>query len=77
MAKTTSAERMRKMRERARSEYAESSDPGILASLSLSALLDLHAEEVRRCYRDSFRARVLFSDLSKEIERRVAVTDKE
>lgn len=74
MAKTTSAERMRKMRERAKTEYAESSDSAVVSGLSLSALLDLFAAEVRRCHRDNFRSRALYRDLSAELERRITVT---
>lgn len=75
MPKTTSAERMRKMRELARSEYAESTDPATVAGLSLSALLELYAAEVRRCHRDGSRSRSLYRELAREVERRVTVTD--
>lgn len=74
--KTTSAERMRRMREKARSDYAESTDSASMAGISLSALLELYASEVRRCHSDKKRSRILYKDLSAEIGRRVMVTEK-
>lgn len=75
MPKTTSAERMRKLRERARTDYAESTDQASIQGMSLTALLDLFAAEVRRCHRDRPRSRALYRDLASELDRRVTVTE--
>ena len=65
MAKTTSAERMRKMRERAKDAAWGSDDD--LAAVSLSGLLELLASEVRRCHRDPDRGRAICAGYLKTI----------
>lgn len=71
MAKTTSAERMRKMRERARGAAWGSDDD--LASVSLSGLLELFGSEVRRCHRDPDRGRAICAGYLKTIGERVGI----
>lgn len=71
MAKTTSAERMRKMRERARDAAWGSDDD--LSAVSLSGLLELLASEVRWCHRDQDRKRAICAGYLKAIGERVGI----
>ena len=71
MAKTTSAERMRRMRERAR-EIAWS--PGDdLSGVSLSGLLDLIGKEARRCNRDNERGRAMLAWFLRDLGQRLEI----
>lgn len=71
MAKTTSAERMRRMRERAQGAAWGSDDD--LAAVSLSGLLELLSSEVRRCHRDGDRGRAICAGYLKAIGERVGI----
>jgi hypothetical protein len=71
MAKTTSAERMRRMRERAQGAAWGSDDD--LAAIPLSGLLELLSSEVRRCHRDSSRGQAICAGYLKAIGERVGI----
>jgi hypothetical protein len=71
MAKTNSAERMQRLRERARGAAWGSDDD--LAVVSLSGLLELLASEVRWCHRDPGRNRAICAGYLKAIGARVGI----
>lgn len=71
MAKTTSAERMRRMRERAKDAAWGSDDD--FSEVSLSGLLELLSSEVRRCHRDTNRGRAICAGYLKALGERVGI----
>jgi hypothetical protein len=71
--KTTSAQRMRKMREEAHSRYFDGGDSDVLKSMSFSSLLELHNKAARLCNSDSECSRVKFAELTAELCRRLRV----
>lgn len=71
MAKTTSAERMQRLRERAKDAAWGSDDD--LAAVSLSGLLELLSSEVRRCHRDEDRKRAICAGYLKAVGERVGI----
>lgn len=71
MAKTTSAERMRRMREKA---FAVAWGPGDdLSGISLSGLLDLLAQEARKCHSDNERGRAMCAAFMRELGQRLEI----
>jgi len=71
MAKTTSAERMQRLRERARwAAWGPSDD---LSGVSLSGLLELLSAEARKCHRDKKRSRAMCAWFLEVVGERVGI----
>ena len=74
MAKTTSAERMRRMREKAQEiAWSAERDEG-LSEISLSGLLELLSAEARKCHGDNTRGRAMCAGFMQELGRRLEIT---
>lgn len=68
---TTSAERMRRKREK---DFATAWGPGDdLTGISLSGLLDLIGKEARRCHRDNERGRAMLAGFMRELGQRLEI----
>ena len=72
MAKTTSAERMRRLRQKAHEKAWGPGDD--LSEISLSGLLDLLAAEARRCHSDNERGRAMCAGFMQELGKRLEIT---
>jgi len=73
MAKTTSAERMRRMREKAREiAWSPERNEG-LSEISLSGLLELLCAEARKCHGDNERGRAMLAGFMTELGQRLEI----
>lgn len=73
MAKTTSAERMRRMREKAREiAWSPERNEG-LSEISLSGLLELLSAEARKCHGDNERGRAMCAHFMEELGKRLEI----
>jgi len=76
MAKTTSAERMKRMRQRAREiawNPARVPSEGSLSDISLSGLLELLCAEARKCHGDNERGRAMCAAFMRELGQRLEI----
>lgn len=71
MAKTTSAERMRRLREKANQTAWGPGDD--LSGISLSGLLELLASEARKCHGDNERGRAMCAGFMRELGQRLEI----
>jgi hypothetical protein len=71
--KTTSAQRMRKMRAEAHSRYFDEGNSDALQGMSFSSLLELHNKAARLCHSDSKYSRAKLAEITTELFRRLRV----